>query len=79
MGEGRNHLGAIIGTSTLTESYVQEKLSGSVKDMERLADIAATRHMQLTQHSPMDSQASGPSTDHPSDITDLLQPLEDTI
>ena len=41
--KGKRHLGASIGTRTFVESYVQEKVSGWIHEVERLSSIALTQ------------------------------------
>ena len=40
--EGKKHLGAEIGTHSFVENYVQRKVSGWVREVERLSSIAIT-------------------------------------
>ena len=78
--EGRRHLGAAVGTRMFTELYVQEKVSGWDKEVERVADIAATQH-----HAAYTAFTHGLASRWTylartiPDIADLLQPLEDMI
>ena len=37
---GERHLGAVIGSDTFREEYVSNKVSGWVKDVEELSEIA---------------------------------------
>ena len=41
--EGKRHLGAAIGKCTFAESYVERKVSGWVREVDRLPSIAATQ------------------------------------
>ena len=41
--DGRRHLGAAIGTRSFVENYVQRKVSGWIREVERLSSIVTTQ------------------------------------
>ena len=78
--EGRRYLGAAIGTSSFTQSYVQQKVSAWIREVEHLSSIAASQphaayaaftHGEISKWTYLSRTIP--------DIGDLLKPLEDTI
>ena len=41
--QGRRHLGAALGSTSFTEDYVTSKVTGWVKEVEKLASIAPSQ------------------------------------
>ena len=78
--EGKKHLGAAIGTNTFIESYVTNKVSGWVSEIERLSQIAESQpraaYADLTHG--LSSKWTYLSRTV-SDIDLLLEPLEAAI
>ena len=78
--EGKRHLGAAIGTHSFVEKYVQRKVSGWVRDVERLSSIAITQ-----PHAANAAFTQGLTSKWIylartiADIEDLFQTLEDAI
>ena len=78
--DGRRHLGAAIGTRSFVENYVQRKVSGWIREVERLSSIATTQpHAAYAAFTHgLTSKWTYLARTIP-DIEDLLQPLEDAI
>ena len=78
--EGKRHLGAALGTPVFVESYVQQKVAGWAREVERLSSIAATQpqaaYAALTHG--LISKWTYLSRTVPN-IEDLFKPLEDVI
>ena len=78
--EGKRHLGAAIGSRSYTEEYVSNKVKKWSDEIKQLAKIA-----QSQPHSAYSAYTHGLSSRWTfllrtiPDITELLQPLEDTI
>ena len=78
--EGKRHLGAAIGTSSFVENYVRRKVSGWVREVERLSRIATTQpHAAYAAFTHgLISKWTYLARTVP-DIEDMFQPLEDAI
>ena len=78
--EGKRHLGAAIGNPTFKQQYVQNKISGWVKGIERLSTIANTQpHAAYAAFTPgVASRWTYLSRTIP-DTAELFKPLEDAI
>ena len=78
--EGKRHLGAAIGKRTFAESYVERKVSGWVREVDRLSSIAATQpHAAYTAFTHGLTSKWTYLARTISGIEDLLQPLEEII
>ena len=78
--EGKRHLGAAIGNPTFKQQYVQNKISGWVKEIERLSTIANTQpHAAYAAFTHgVASRWTYLSRTIP-DTAELFKPLEDAI
>ena len=78
--EGKRHLGAAIGNPTFKQQYVQNKISGWVKEIERLSTVANTQpqtaYTAFTHG--VASRWTYLSRTIP-DTAELFKPLEDAI
>ena len=74
--EGQKYLGSGIGKETFIESYVQQKVTTWIDELDRLSSIAITQpHAAFTAIAHSDKQMDIFSKNH----SDLIKPLEETI
>ena len=78
--EGMRHLGAVIGTDEHKKDYIGQKVSGWVKEVEVLADIAKTEpHAAYSAYSKGLQHRWNYVMRTIPGISDLLRPLENCI
>ena len=78
--EGQKYLGSAIGKQTFIESYVQQKVTTWIDELDRLSSIAITQpHAAFTAFTHgLTSKWTYLARTTPN-IEDLIKPLEETI
>ena len=71
--DGKRHLGAALGSRQFVEEYVQKKVDGWVKEIDRLSSFALSH-----THAAYAAFTHALARTVP-DIADLLRPLEEAI